>query len=77
MAYFTMMFLGGIFFPNSMLPSFLGRLASALPSTQMGDALRLVFYQGAGFGDIWPNLLIMAAWILACLAVSVRFFRWE
>ena len=78
MAYFTLMFLGGIFFPNSMLPKASWQhFANALPSTQMSDALRGVFYQGAGFGDIWQNLLIMAAWILACLAISIKFFRWE
>jgi ABC-2 type transport system permease protein len=77
MAYFTLMFLGGVFFPNSMLPSFLARVANVLPSTQMGDALRLVAYHGAGLGDIWQNLLIMAGWILACMAISIKFFRWE
>jgi ABC-2 type transport system permease protein len=77
MTYFTLMFLGGIFFPNSMLPHFLARIANILPSTQMSDALRAVFYQGAGIGDIWQNLLMMAGWILACLAVSIKFFRWE
>jgi hypothetical protein len=39
MTYFTLMFLGGLFFPNSMLPNFLGHIASALPSIQMSDAL--------------------------------------
>jgi len=77
MAYFFLMFLGGIFFPNSMLPGWLGRFASILPSTQASDAIRAVFYQNAGFGDIWQNLAIMGAWIVACLAVSIKFFRWE
>jgi ABC-2 type transport system permease protein len=77
MAYFILMFLGGLFFPNSMLPHFLAQIANILPSTQMSDALRAVFYQGAGIGDIWQNLLVMGGWILACLAVSIKFFRWE
>lgn len=72
-----MMFLGGVFFPISMLPRFLGHIANALPSTQMSDALRAIFYQGAGIGDIWTNLLVMAGWILACYVISIRFFRWE
>ncbi|MGD0794191.1 MAG: ABC transporter permease [Dehalococcoidales bacterium] len=77
MAYFTLMFLGGIFFPNSMLPHFLANVANALPSTQMSDALRMVAYQGGGIADIWQNMVIMAGWILACLAISIKFFRWE
>jgi ABC-2 type transport system permease protein len=77
MTYFLMMFLGGIFFPNSMLPTALERFANVLPSTQMSDSLRLVLYHGAGMGDIWQHLLIMAGWVLACYAISVKFFRWE
>jgi ABC-2 type transport system permease protein len=75
--YFGLMFLGGIFFPNSLLPKWLGNAASILPSTQLGDALRAVVYNGAGIGDIWQKLAIMGAWIAACLVISIRFFRWE
>jgi ABC-2 type transport system permease protein len=77
MAYFFLMFLGGLFFPNSMLPEFLAKVANALPSTQACDALRAVCYQGAGFGDIWPHLLALAAWAVACIVISLKFFRWE
>lgn len=75
--YFALMFLGGIFFPNSLLPKWLGNAAGILPSTQMGDALRAVVYNGAGIGDIWQKLAIMGAWIAVCMVVSIRFFRWE
>ena len=75
--YFSLMFLGGIFFPNSMLPNWLGNAAKVLPSTQMGDALRAIIYNSAGIGDIWQKLLVMAGWIVACLIISIRFFRWE
>jgi ABC-2 type transport system permease protein len=72
-----MMFLGGIFFPNSMMPHWLGNIAKVLPSSQMGDALRAVIYNNAGIGDIWQKLVIMAVWIGVCLVISIRFFRWE
>ena len=75
--YFSLMFLGGIFFPNSLLPTWLGNAAKILPSTQMGDALRAVAYNGAGIGDIWQKILIMAGWIAACSVISIKFFRWE
>ncbi len=61
----------------SMLPKALGYAAGVLPSTHMNDALRLVFYQGAGLGDIWVHLLVLAGWTAVCLAVSIKFFRWE
>jgi ABC-2 type transport system permease protein len=73
----TMMFLGGIFFPNSMMPHWLGNIAKVLPSSQMGDALRAVIYNNPGIGDIWQKLVIMAVWIGVCLVISIRFFRWE
>ena len=75
--YFSLMFLGGIFFPNSLLPTWLGNAAKILPSTQMGDALRAVVYNGAGIGDIWQKLLIVTGWIAACSVISIKFFRWE
>ncbi len=75
--YFSLMFLGGIFFPNSLLPNWLDNAAKVLPSTQMGDALRAVAYNGAGIGDIWQKLAMMVAWIAVCLVISIRFFRWE
>jgi ABC-2 type transport system permease protein len=75
--YFSMMFLGGVFFPNSVLPSWLGKAAGILPSTQLGDALRAVVYNGAGIGDIWKKLGVMAIWSAACLVVSIKFFCWE
>jgi ABC-2 type transport system permease protein len=77
MSFFFMMFLGGIYFPNSLLPKLLGDVASVLPSTQMNDALRAVFYQGAGFGDIWQHLLILLGWSVAFLFVSIKTLRWE
>jgi len=75
--YFALMFLGGIFFPNSLLPKWLENAAGILPSTQMGDALRAVVYNGSGIGDIWQKLAIMGAWIAVCMVISIRFFRWE
>jgi ABC-2 type transport system permease protein len=75
--YFGLMFLGGIFFPNSFLPDWLDNAAKILPSTQLGDALRAVVYNGAGIGDIWQKLVVMGAWIAICLVISIRFFRWE
>jgi ABC-2 type transport system permease protein len=77
LVYFIMMFLGGIFFPNNMLPKFLGHVANALPSAHMNDALRVILFQGAGFGDIWQHLLVLLGWSAVCLIISIKFFRWE
>ncbi len=76
-AYFLLMFLGGVFFPTSMLPKFLGNVAGILPSTQMNDAMRMVLYQNAGIGDIWQKLLVLASWSVLFFFISVKTFRWE
>lgn len=76
-AYFLLMFLGGVFFPTSMLPKFLGNIATILPSTQMNDAMRMILYQNAGIGDIWQKLLVLAGWSVVFFFISVKTFRWE
>ncbi len=75
--FFVFLFLGGIFFPNSIMPRFLVVIANGLPSTHMGDALRAVIIDGLGLGSVWIALAAMGAWIVISLAVSIIFFRWE
>jgi ABC-2 type transport system permease protein len=75
--YFMLMFLGGIFFPNSMMPSFLRAFSNALPSTQLNDALRAVMIMGLGVREVWRELLIVGGWFVGSLALAVRLFRWE
>ena len=75
--YFMLMFLGGIFFPNAMMPSFLRAFSNALPSTQLNDALRAVMIMGLGVREVWRDLLIVGGWFVGSLTLAVRLFRWE
>jgi ABC-2 type transport system permease protein len=75
--FFVFMFLGGIFFPNSIMPRFLVVISNGFPSTHMGDALRAVIIDGMGLGSVWIPLAAMGAWIIVSLVISIRFFRWE
>jgi ABC-2 type transport system permease protein len=75
--FFMMLFLGGIFFPLHVMPDFMSVIAQALPSTHLNDAIRMVVIEGAGLGTVWLQLLIVGAWFLVSLVVSIRFFRWE
>ncbi len=75
--FFLMMFLGSIFIPANIFPPFLQVVANTLPSSHMGDALRLVIVSGAGIGEIWKSLLIVAAWAVGALGLAIKFFRWE
>lgn len=75
--FLILMFLGSIFFPLSVMPGFLKAVSNTLPSTHLGDALRLVIINGAGIGEIWKPLLIVGGWTVACLAITMKFFRWQ
>lgn len=78
--FFMMLFLGGIFFPLDIMPGipdFLVVISNVFPSTHLNDALRLVVIEGARLGTVWIELLIVGAWFIASLVVSIKFFRWE
>lgn len=76
-AFFILMFLGSIFIPLNIMPGFLQAVSNALPSTHLGDALRSVIINGAGISEIWKALLIVGGWTVGCLAITLKFFRWE
>ncbi|MBI1801229.1 MAG: ABC transporter permease [Chloroflexi bacterium] len=74
---FPMMFLSGLFIPLEVMPSFLRPVANVIPLTYLVDALR---QQMAGATPAHPlalDVAIMTAWLVASLAVAVRFFKWE
>ncbi len=72
-----MMFLSGIFFPFSMLPDFLGQIGRIMPLTYLGDAMRQVMVNGTALAPLPVDLAILGGWLVVCLGVTVRFFRWE
>lgn len=74
---FPMMFLSGVFIPLSQLPGSLQGIVHVLPLTYLSDALHHVLNDGDGLSAIWVDLMVMAAWTVACFAVAVRQFRWE
>ena len=76
-AFFILMFLGSIFIPINIMPGFLKVISNTLPSTHLGDALRLITISGAGIGETWKALLIVGGWTVGCLALAIKFFRWE
>jgi len=76
-AFFLLLFLGGVFYPVEIMPGFLQAVSSGLPSTHLNDALRIVGVENGGIGDIWIDLAVLAGWTLGCLGLSIRFFKWE
>ena len=75
--FFILLFLGGIFFPLSIMPNFIELFTLVLPSTHLNNALRMIAIDGLGISFMWKELLIIGGWIIATLALSIKFFKWE
>jgi len=72
-----MMFLSGIFFPLEFLPDWLRAIAYLMPLTYLGDALRQVMVNGVPLVPLGVDVLVLAGWLIACMLISGRFFRWQ
>jgi ABC-2 type transport system permease protein len=72
-----MLFLSGIFFPLLVMPEWMQAAARVIPLTYLGDALRQVMVGGAPFVPLALCLAVLGVWLVACLAISARFFRWQ
>lgn len=73
---FPMMFLGGTYFPTTGAPAFLTPLIKAMPLTYLNDALRAIINNGSSLAATQTDLLVLAAWMVVALAISIRAFRW-
>jgi ABC-2 type transport system permease protein len=71
-----MWLLSGVFFTSSRFPDWMQHLISALPLTQLVNALRMVILNGAGPLEVAPAMSILAAWAIVTFALALRYFRW-
>ncbi|MBJ7610605.1 MAG: ABC transporter permease [Candidatus Dormibacteraeota bacterium] len=74
---FPMMFLSGIFFPITTLPSWLQTVVHVLPLTWLTDAMHRVMNDGVGLADIALDCLVLAAWAVVTFAIATWRFRWD
>ena len=72
-----MMFFSGTFFPTATLPWVLPYVAEALPLTPMLEALRAVGNEGDPLWSVWPQLAVLAGWVLGTGVVATRVFKFE
>ena len=72
-----LMFLSGIFFPFTFMPDFLRSFARLLPLTYLGDGLRQSMVNAPQIAPMAVDAAILAGWLVVCLAISARSFRWE
>jgi len=73
--YLVMLGIGGIIFPLTKFPAGAQPVLRALPAGALADGMRSVLQLGHGapVGD----LLVLAVWAIAGLAITARVFRWE
>jgi ABC-2 type transport system permease protein len=74
---FPLMFLSGTFFPIAAMPDALQAVARILPLTYLNDALRQVMVAGTPFSPLWVCVAFLVVWLVACLGISARFFKWQ
>lgn len=74
---FPMMFLSGTFFPRFLMPEWLQNISSFLPLTPVIDGIRLIATEGKHFIDIFPQLGLIAGWMIIIYLIAFRVFRWE
>jgi ABC-2 type transport system permease protein len=72
-----MMFLSGIFFSFDFLPGFLQTVARLMPLTYLGDALRQVMVNGTQVAPLGVDVAVLTGWLVVCLGIAARSFRWE
>ncbi|MEO8448810.1 MAG: ABC transporter permease [Gemmatimonadota bacterium] len=67
----------GVFFSSTNFPAAMQPFIKALPLTAVNNALRANMLEGAGFAQIWPELTVIATWLVVCFALALRLFRWK
>ncbi len=74
---FPMLFLSGIFFPVEFFPAFMRPIVDAIPLTYLGDAFRQIMVEATPVHPINIDIAALAAWLIVCMLLAIRFFRWE
>lgn len=69
------MFVSGIFFPVSAMPSWIQPVSFAYPLTYANNAIRKVMLMGSGIGGIIQNLLILAVFAVVLYSLGIFLFN--
>ncbi len=69
-------FLGGLYYPVSVLPSWLQKVAYFLPITHALEGMRLALLNGATFSAVMPNILALSVFSILMLPLSLISFRY-
>ncbi|HEV3095718.1 MAG TPA: ABC transporter permease, partial [Candidatus Dormibacteraeota bacterium] len=72
-----LMFLSGIFFARSSMPSWLQTITQYSPLTYVSDALRSISVDGASLWAVRGDLLGIFVWLGITVVIATRLFKWE
>ena len=72
-----MMFLSGIFFPQSIMPDWMTQWTQYLPLAFLADGMRAITVEGASITTLGSELLGLGLWTLTSFAIATKMFRWE
>ncbi len=67
----------GVFFSYERFPDAIHPVLRLLPLTAMNDALRATMLEGAGFGQILPELGVLLFWTVVPFFLALKLFRWS
>jgi len=70
------MLFGGVYYPITILPAWLEKLAYLLPITYSLEGMRLALLKGYPLGALLPNLLALAIFSLVLLPLSIMAFQY-
>ncbi len=77
LAMLPMWVLSGVFFSSENFPHVIQPFIKALPLTAANDALRANMLRGVELSALWPQMGVLAAWMIICFTIALRIFRWR
>jgi ABC-2 type transport system permease protein len=75
LAWFLLLFFGGVLFPLTKFPAGLADVLQFLPTAALSDGLRDVLRDGAGLPV--RSLVTLAVWAIVTLGAAAKTFKWE
>ena len=70
------MLLGGVYYPTSVIPSWLAAMSAAVPLTYGLRSIRRLFIDAAPLSAVAGDLTILVGFTVGLFAVSLLFFAW-
>jgi ABC-2 type transport system permease protein len=67
--------LGGVYYPITVLPEWLQKIAGLLPITYSLRSMRLALLKGAGFEELKIDFLVLTIFCIVLLPLSLLTFR--